>query len=102
MVMRELDRNAANAVHRVVEEGGGRMTDAAGKDLAGAEKLMRGEPRVIDDAHGAGGRDAVVVAHALALWQREENRQHKGEHLRVEPEHSLVEDPADRAADDER
>src|SRR6185437_4960282 len=102
VVMREFERNAADAVHRVVEEGGGRMADTAGIGLAGAEKLMRGEPRVIDDAPRAGGRDAIVVAHALTLRQAEENGQHKGERLRVEPERGFVEGSADRAADDEQ
>ena len=49
----------------------------------------------------AGGRDAIVVAHALALRQAEKNGQHQGERLRVEPERGFVEGPADRAADDE-
>src|SRR5271154_1317606 len=100
--MGEFDRNAADAVHRIVEEGGGRMADPAGIDLAGAEKLMRGEPRVGDDAQRAGARDAIFVAHALALWQAEENGQHHGENLRLEPERGFVESPADRAADDEQ
>jgi len=52
------------------------VANAAGIDLAGGEKRVPGEPRIVDDAQGAGGRNAIVVAHTLTLRQAEEYRQH--------------------------